>query len=252
MSAGYASIPGGGTDTVQPLNVQKRLKLIERHLRPHHNRFIDCGCGAGQYVFQLIEQFGLDAYGIEFEAEKVARARLHPQHGHRIAEGDLQDLKLDSGEWDYAMLNEVLEHVPDDRAAVREVHRILKPGGMLFVYSPNRWYPFETHGVYMRRSDKLIPYWMPFVPYIPLSVGNRFLRYWARNYWHDELTRLVTSAGFSVVESGYVWQTFEGQSGRQLKAISLTRHLLRNVANVLESTYFLNRFGASQYLFCRK
>ena len=177
MTSTYTSIQAGGSDTAQPLNVRKRLKLIERHLRPDRGRFLDCGCGAGDYVFQLVEQLGLDAYGIEFDADKVEHARRHPQHGHRISAGDLQALALDSDEWDYAMLNEVLEHVPDDGAALREVHRILKPGGVLFLYSPNRWYPFETHGVYLRRSGKYVPYWMPFVPYIPLSVGNRFLRY---------------------------------------------------------------------------
>jgi ubiquinone/menaquinone biosynthesis C-methylase UbiE len=252
MSSSYTSIQAGGSDTAQPLNVHKRLKLIERHLRPDRSRFLDCGCGAGDYVFQLVEQLGLDAYGIEFDADKVEHARRHPQHGHRISAGDLQALALDSDEWDYAMLNEVLEHVPDDGAALREVHRILKPGGMLFLYSPNRWYPFETHGVYLQRSGKYVPYWVPFVPYIPLSVGNRFLRYWARNYWHTQLARLVTSAGFFVVETGYLWQTFEGLSGRQPRVIALTKNLLRTVSNVLESTYFLNRFGVSQFLVCQK
>jgi ubiquinone/menaquinone biosynthesis C-methylase UbiE len=252
MNSCYTTIHVGGSDTAQPLNVRKRLDVIERHLRPNHNRFLDCGCGAGDYVFQLVERFGLDSYGIEFDVEKVEHARRHPQHGHRISAGDLQALALGSNEWDYAMLNEVLEHVPDDNAALREVYRILKPSGILFLYSPNRSYPFETHGVYLRRSGKYVPYWMPFVPYIPLSVGNRFFRYWARNYWHEQLTRLVTSAGLSVVETGYLWQTFEGISGRQPKIISLTKNLLRSVSNACESTYFVKRFGVSQFLVCQK
>jgi SAM-dependent methyltransferase len=252
MNSDYMDIGVAGGDTAQPAALRKRLKIIQRYLRPKHRRFLDCGCGSGEYVFQLVEQCGLDAYGIEYDIEKVRRGRLHSQHGHRIAKGDLQALELDSDGWDYAMLNEVLEHVPDERVALKEVHRILKPGGILFIFSPNRWFPFETHGVHLRRSGRRVPHWMPFIPYIPLSIGNRFFTYWARNYWHDEFRGLVTSAGFSIVETCYLWQTFEGISGRQPKLLTLTRPVLRRIANALESTHFLNRFGVSQVLVCQK
>jgi SAM-dependent methyltransferase len=150
------------------------------------------------------------------------------------------------------MLNEVLEHVPDDRAALGEVARVLKPGGLLFVFSPNRWFPFETHGTRMRGSGRPVPHWTPFVPYIPLSIGNRVLDYWARNYWQDELRALVTAAGFEILERSYVWLTFEGISGRQPALIRALAPLLRLVSRSLEKTPFLRRFGVSQVLVCRK
>jgi SAM-dependent methyltransferase len=71
-------------------------------------------------------------------------------------------------------VNEVLEHVPDDRQALKEVHRILKPSGILFVFSPNRLFPFESHCVRLRRSDRRVPLWVPFIPYIPLRFGVFF------------------------------------------------------------------------------
>jgi ubiquinone/menaquinone biosynthesis C-methylase UbiE len=134
------------------------------------------------HVFELTDRPELDAHGIECDSGKVQRAKLHPKHGHRVVQGDIQDLKIESREWDYAMLNEVLEQVPDDVAALQEVHRILESGGLLFVFSPNRWFPFETHGVYLKKSGRCVPPWVPFMPYIPLSLGNRFLGYRARNY----------------------------------------------------------------------
>lgn len=251
MSSDYQEIPIAGGDTSKPLTLGKRLALLRRYLEPGRSRFLDCGCGAGDYVFALAD-LGLDAYGIEYDAHKVGAGQRHPPHGHRIAQGDLQSLALESGAWDYAMLNEVLEHVPNERAALREIHRVLKPGGTLFVFSPNRWFPFETHGVHLRKSDRLVPPSIPFIPWLPLSIGNRIFKYWARNYWPGELTDLVKSSGFTVLERAYIWQTFEGISGRQPKLITLLTPLLRAVSNLLERTPFVRRFGVSQVLVLRK
>jgi SAM-dependent methyltransferase len=252
VSAGYENIDFGGGDTAQPLALEKRLAVIRRHLVPGSDRFLDCGCGAGQYVFALVERLGLDAWGVEYERDKVETGRRDPRHGARIAQGDIEAIDSGPGAWDYAMLNEVLEHVPDDGRALREVHRILKPGGLLFVFSPNRWYPFETHGVYLKASGRFVPHWIPFVPYVPVPLGRRWIRYWARNYWQSELRSLVRAAGFSIVESSFLWQTFEGISGRQPALVRRLRPLLRGAANVAERLPLVGRFGVSQALVCRK
>jgi ubiquinone/menaquinone biosynthesis C-methylase UbiE len=168
------------------------------------------------------------------------------------SQGDIQGLNFESNEWDYAMLNEVLEHVPDDIAALQEVYRILKPGGLLFIFSPNRWFPFETHGVCLKKSGKRVPHWFPFIPYVPLGIGNRFFSYWARNYWPRQLRRLVNLTGFSIVEISFIWLTFEGISHNQPKKITMIRPLLRRLANAFESLPFVTRFGVSQVLVCRK
>jgi ubiquinone/menaquinone biosynthesis C-methylase UbiE len=194
----------------------------------------------------------LEAFGIEYDKSKVAHARNHPQHGHRIFQGDVQSLPFGNSSFDYAMLNEVLEHVPDEAVALKELHRILKPGGTLFIFSPNRWFPFETHGVYLKRSNHLLPHWVPFVPYLPLVLGKRFFRYWARNYGQTELRGLVCTAGFSIVQTSFVWQTFEDISGHQPGLVRICRPAFRKSANCLEATPFLTRFGVSQVLVCRR
>jgi len=240
-----------GGDTSQPLAMEKRLTVLSRYLKSASGRFLDCGCGCGAYVLALVERFGLDAHGIEYEEAKVKTAHLNPALRERVMQGDLEAIQLPSGSWDYAMLNEVLEHVPDDRKALEEIHRVLKPGGMLFIFSPNRWFPFETHGVRLNSSGRGIPNWTPFIPYLPLRFGMTFLRYGARNYWQGELARLVTSAGFTIIERTFVGLTFEGGSGQLPGLLNAVRPTLRLVANGLERVPLLKRFGLSQVLVCR-
>jgi SAM-dependent methyltransferase len=240
------AITPAGSDTATPLNLRKRLDLIERFAGPvAGNRIIDCGCGGGEYVRELAAA-GADAFGFEFQAEKLAKAA-----GCRLAAADIEGLPVASGEFDVALVNEVLEHVPDDARALREVFRVLRPGGTLLLFSPNRLYPFETHGVYTR-TGRRVSHAVPGIPYVPLAVGRRFLRYWARNYWPWELRRMLVAARFELVDTSYVWQTFENISGRQPTWMLPVRAGLRRIADVCEDTPGLRAFGVSQLLVARK
>ena len=55
-----------------------------------------------------------------------------------------------SDSFDLVLSHEVIEHVADDRVSARELARVAKPGGIIMIFCPNRWYPFETHGHYWR------------------------------------------------------------------------------------------------------
>jgi SAM-dependent methyltransferase len=248
----YGEIRIAGGDTARRLAMTKRLDMIAPHLNLTGKRFLDCGCGSGQYVRALRDRFGLDTHGIEFDEGKVSAAGSDPALRGLVTRGDLQAIDSPSGVWDYAMLNEVLEHVPDDKKALEEVARVLGSPGMLFVFSPNRLFPFESHGVRLRAGGRRVPHWTPFIPYLPLGLGRLFLDYWARNYWPGELARMVKEAGFSIVARGYVWLTFEDISGRQPALIKAAKPLLRAASNTLERIPMLKRFGVSQFLACRR
>jgi ubiquinone/menaquinone biosynthesis C-methylase UbiE len=243
-------IRAAGGDTGTPLNLRKRVDWIERVAGPLRGKsIIDCGCGAGEYVRSL-SALGAEVWGVEYSEEKILEARRHadlPQE--RVSVGDIERLEFEEGRFDVALVNEVLEHVPDDLQGIREVHRIVKPGGLVVVFSPNRLYPFETHGVSLRSGTK-VPHYVPFVPYVPVRLG--LFEYWARNYWPWELRRLIGSGGFSIVRSAYVWQTFENISGNQPRLIRVLRPLLRSIAALFEATPGLRAFGVSQLIVARK
>lgn len=94
--------------------------------------------------------------------------------------------------------------------------------------------------------------WLPGVPYLPLSLGKRWLIYPARNYWPGELADLITNAGFHITGRHWLWQTFENISSHQPRWVALIRPLLRSLANGLERLPFLCRLGVSQVVISKK
>ncbi|MBN8247991.1 MAG: methyltransferase domain-containing protein [Verrucomicrobia bacterium] len=252
MTVSFEDIAIAGGDTAQPHAMSRRLKALEPFIQPGIGRFLDCGCGSGAYVAAIRNQFRLDVHGVEHDSQKVEAAWRDLGLEGRVTQGDLQAIEGTGNSWDYALLNEVLEHIPNDRAALAEVHRLLKSRGHLFVFSPNRRFPFETHGVYWRHSGRPVPNWVPFLPYVPLALGQRVFRYWARNYWPGELGRLVESAGFRIIHRSYLGMTFENISGRQPAPLRAVRPLLRAGIDAMQKCPGLRSFGVSQFLVCRK
>jgi ubiquinone/menaquinone biosynthesis C-methylase UbiE len=242
----YGGIQIAGLDTATPLNLDKRLRIIEPFLQKESTYLLDCGCGAGDYVFALVDRYQIHAVGVDHSADKVALAHQHPLGRNSIQQGDLSAIPFRSQSFDAVLLNEVLEHVPDERRVLLEIRRVLHRGGRLFVFSPNRWFPFETHGVELKWSGKKVPPYIPAIPYIPLPIGRQIFNYWARNYWHHELRELLTTSGFQIESTTFIWQTFENISGTQPRWMALCRPWLRTISSALEKTPLLRAFGVSQ------
>src|SRR3989304_5032789 len=83
-----------------------------------------------------------------------ASRRAHPRpwawSSTSSARARAERLPYASAAFDLVLSHEVLEHVPDDRRTVEEILRVLRPGGRLVLFTPNRGYPFETHGIFWR------------------------------------------------------------------------------------------------------
>jgi hypothetical protein len=60
--------------------------------------------------------------------------------------------------------------------------------------------------------------------------------------------RLIRAAGFHILSTGYLWQTFENISGRQPRLVALAAPWLRRLASALERTPGVRAFGTSQVI----
>lgn len=187
-----------------PGNVEYRLgKLHEMGLLKGF--WLDCGCADGGYTQALVE-WGVDrAIGIDPDPSRIRTAIARRQNVQVEYYCCSTELPFPDMMFDGVLLNEVLEHVEDEAATLREIRRVLRPFGHLVVMSPNRWFPFEGHGI--RVFGQSLGFPVPFVPWLPSRMTMRFMA--ARNYWPYELHEIVAASGLKILLVGYVLPVFE-------------------------------------------
>jgi 2-polyprenyl-3-methyl-5-hydroxy-6-metoxy-1,4-benzoquinol methylase len=173
MTSHYQNIQPSGGDTGVPLNINRRLHWIKQHIDLRGKWILDCGCGSGAYVLKFFE-FSPYVFGVEYNADKVRAFRslkIYPEH---VSQGTIEKLDFEEGQFDFVLLNEVLEHVSDEVQALDEIYRVLKPSRTLVLFSPNRLYPFETHGCSLKRFGILVPHFFLLSHISPVGFGKRF------------------------------------------------------------------------------
>ena len=126
----------------------RRLALVRSYVALEGRRILDIGCGVGTYV-RKFREFSQHVWGIDVELDRVqAGSRDVPN----LAAARGEDIPYGDATFDVVFLHEVLEHVEDDARVVREAYRVLKPGGHMVIFVPNRLYLFETHGFYLGKK----------------------------------------------------------------------------------------------------
>lgn len=166
---------------------------------------LEIGSGSGWFTI-LARVHGLRAVGVEVSWELVEFARGRAREAGVEApfhEARAEALPLPDASFDVAYANSVLEHVKDWRSAVREAHRVLRPGGLLFVGTTNRLHPISTEIDF------------PFYQWLPLGVQTSIA---------------VRKKGPDVLENGLAWNHFTPMGLRR----ALLAAGFRQVADVFD------------------
>jgi SAM-dependent methyltransferase len=218
----------------------RRLQMIRQGAPLEGKRILDVGCGLGFYVRRL-RDFSEDVYGVDVDPANVAEAS---ETLPNIQVAPAENLPFANDFFDVVLSHEVLEHVDDDRQAVAEAIRVLKPGGRLVIFVPNRLYPFETHGCYWRGRYKFGN--IPLVNWLPGGLRRRFCPH----------VRAYTAAGLRRLWRGHpcrpvtFTQIYPGYDGIARRSPGLGR-VFRAITYTLERTP-LRIFGLSHFVVLEK
>lgn len=140
-----------------------RLKKLEDKLSisiKDFNCHLIVGLGTGGLAVAL-KAFGIEEIiGIEpsMPALKIARekAKLIDLQGEMFQQAVAEKIPCSDGEFDFVHCFSVLEHVQDIRQSIREMYRVLRPGGILYIHTPNYSWPYEGH--YKVPAPVFMPY----------------------------------------------------------------------------------------------
>jgi len=197
---------------------ERRLKMIlEVAGERVKGRVLENGCGVGMYVEKLSAQ-GEEVIGLEFDFERAVEA-----HGNSayITNAAGEFLPFPKESFDLILSHEVIEHVQDDRKAIREMVRTLRSGGRLVLFCPNRGYPFETHGIYWRGEYRFGN--IPLVNWLPRAWRDKLAPH-VEIYTRNDLHLLFADLPICIIERGIIFGAYDniiarfGRFGRALRA----------------------------------
>jgi 2-polyprenyl-3-methyl-5-hydroxy-6-metoxy-1,4-benzoquinol methylase len=144
---------------------KKILQALTRHLqRPDLKglRCLDLGCSVG-VISRALSESQARVTGLDID---VAAMRGAPEgyFNPAFVVGDAGAAPFPGECFDVIVCSQVYEHVPSLELLVREIHRLLKLGGVCFFSGPNRWAIVEEH------------YFLPFLSWLPRSWANFYVR----------------------------------------------------------------------------
>lgn len=196
---------------------------------------LENGCGVGLYL-EKFAPLAKMAIGLEIDWDRAVEAR---RRNLEVLCAAGERLPFPDCSFDLILSHEVLEHVQDDRLALQEMARVLKKGGRLLLFVPNRGYPFETHGIYWRGKYHFGN--IPLVNYLPRPWRNRLAPH-VRIYERRDLDKLLRGLPLRVVSATIIFGAYDNIIARFPRLGKFLRWVLQS----LEKTP-LRLFGLSHF-----
>ena len=205
-------------------------RLVREHLGSVAGlRVLEVACGRGGLIATL-SKAGAQVTGCDFSmaALRAARAKLRMADEPRevaLAQGDAQRLPFASESFDVVVSCETIEHVPDVRAALKEMQRVARKNGKLFLTTPNYANFMGLYDLYARVRHPQKKDDQPF----------------DRRQWFPQIRTWIRGAGWRILATdGSVHQFpfFPGQNPKRWNALEANRRI-RKVLSPFAYTYFV-------------
>lgn len=177
------------------------------YLLPHLTsglRLLDVGCGPGTITADFASRLSPGAVcGVDRAADVIDAAR-RDHDGAEFVAGDVYSLAFHDASWDVVHAHQLLQHLSDPVAALKEMRRVVRPGGIVAArdadYASFTWYPFD---------DRLLR-WLALYQEIARTNGGepnagRRLLSWAQQAGFSQITASASAWCFATTEERAWW-----------------------------------------------
>ena len=139
----YQGVQNPEENSIWKHHLAKRRVYVEEEIKEFlaqsHSgkagKLLDIGCGDGNHL-QYLKKYARQIYGSDYNLTRLERAHnKYPEATIYLA--DILEYPALDGFFELIFFNHVIEHIPNDHQALREIMRILKPGGLLILGTPN-------------------------------------------------------------------------------------------------------------------
>lgn len=211
------------------MNLLKRVKIGKKVL--------SVGCAVATELYPFFRRDFI-AVGIDPERKFLLEGKMR-EHADCLILGIGESIPLKDNYFDLVLLFDVLEHVIKPELVLREIKRVLKANGLLFLTVPNKLYPFETHGVQIcqKQIGNLLGIGIPFFSLAPNFIRRKFER--ARVFSEKELVALLRKYDFEPLLIEYMMPPLDIL--KQTSLIKAARHFFLS----LNKVPLIKKFGAT-------
>jgi 2-polyprenyl-3-methyl-5-hydroxy-6-metoxy-1,4-benzoquinol methylase len=189
-------------------------------------RLLDVGCGSGKFLHKMAER-GWQGVGTDFDEKAIEHARTRYERDGlnlRFYAGDLSDAGLSAASFDAVTMNHVIEHVPDPKELLQQIHRLLKLGGRLVAATPN----VKSFG-----HSRFGPDWRGLEPPRHLQIFSpRALEQCAKNAGFRAVKVFTTAANADTIIGASIGVSEASARGRKYRGISEI-NMLRGIRSLL-------------------
>ncbi len=191
---------------IDPAFAKRARLILEEVEQAHPEKILDAGCGRGFYVHAVSHfPFVKEVQGIDVNEEYLTIAKKYLTDPKiTVQKASIYELPFPDKYFDVVISSEVMEHLSDDSAALKEIKRVLKPTGTLLISVPNLHFPFL---------------WDP-LNWILMKFFNTHIDkniWWLAGIWADherlytqkDLEKVVQDAGYMIEKTekviGHAW-----------------------------------------------
>ena len=228
--------------------VQRRLATLARLMDLKGTIVLDTGCGTGRYLGVVAKLGAQYVVGIDIQRKwlKEAKSRFGTIRNIHFVQATAEKLPIKNRSVNLTLMIDVIEHVDSEHKTLSEAHRILKSKGKIFIGAPNKFYPFDLHGmtllgVKIGNILRIPGIGIPILSWAPNSI-RQYVKC-TRVYSQKDLVYLLKDHDFIPVLIDYMMPPVD-----KIRCSKELKYAMRRVFRIIEKVFLLKYIGSSVML----